>query len=258
MATVADLIIKLKAKSRLQTSEGIEDDDLEVDFADSLIQHNRLYSFASLPVNEEELVLILAWIRLCFRRASKSVMSPASSGTAGFIQNDDSPYKKNIDLANQLQKRYNALVASLPLESSAGGIVVTTVGILDSRSDRVLPPTATPTPPPVLLELAAGESTSVGTTYILNWYTDKFDGYYELVLFHTTGSDALLQTWNFNSDTGVPRILNGASKSSSFTDQDLRSVKVTDINKAVTNRFILVQIGRGSKYTYSNELALSP
>jgi hypothetical protein len=257
MATSANLIASLKLRSGLQTSESFSDDNLSSIITEALRQHNQYLTIATLPVVEEEPVVILSWSKLSLMRASRFAAEASTSGASGYGSDKDSPFNKCLTLAKVLLETYKSLCEQLGIRTSGGSIVVSDLVVKDDRTDILVPYNEVSKPPLIVLALASGESLSQGTTYILEWVTDYYDDFYLFVLFHMTGSVPIYQQWNYSSTTGVEMIHDSATQVASFDNCDTRATKVTGVDKTLTNRFLLVCRGKALKYSYSNELVLS-
>lgn len=256
MATIATLLEQLRSVARIEDSDNLDQSQLELFLTQAMTQHNTGYTYASLPASEEEAVVILAWIRVCLDRATRAAITPGTSGPNGFGQEGESVYSKNTRLADKLRERYAALTGALRVRSSEG----VTLGTLlrdDDELDAQVPLSASVSPSPVILSAPSGQSDTVGTTHIVEWSSEWYSNFSDYLLFHVEGATSLFQAHNFNSDSGVPRILNGATLVASFSDQDQKSCQISELDKSQTNRFLIVSRSRSGKYSYSNELVLN-
>lgn len=252
MATVSSLVDQLKALASIQASELFAAGDLNSYMIAALRQHDKNMSAATLPVSEEEPVITLAWIKVCYVRASRYSSQPNVNGASGYGQDRNSPYNKNMDLAKNLMKRYTELVTDLGIEHGGAGVSVGNLIVKDLSFDGLVPLIANPNIPPLLLA-----ETDFGETFsVLDWTFDTFDNFREFLLFHLIGDAPIFQEWNFNSSVGTPKISDNAKKVFSTLDYRATAVKITDLDKTLVNRFLLVVRSRSENFGYSNEITL--
>lgn len=257
MATLQQLRQRLIQDASITSSENLVFSQLERIISAAITQHNPAYTVSSLPAEEEEAVLLLAWSAVCYRRAAAFAQERDAKGSNGFEHESNTPYRKNIDLAEKLLKRYEIVVSGMGLARSAKGIVVGT--ILAKENDfGSLTPLGQANVPMLSLALTVTPEVSPITSAVMSWSPVSEDlNDYEVLIFTRTGTDPIFQNWNAESDSGIPRIADGTTLLATVSDMAIKSLKVTDMNRAVANRFIAVARNRSLKYTYSNEVAVA-
>lgn len=254
MATMSDLVERLKREAKIEESEGFSDDeDLAVDIADAVARHNPYYTVASLPDSEIGLVMLLAWSKVCLRRATKFAKETDSKGAQGFAADRSTPYTKNIGLAKALEERYKAMADNMGVASSSTAIVQGKLLTKDALLNLVTP-TYLNNVPSVKLTLADS-----GPDYVvLEWDTREYDDFREFLVFAKEGA-AIYQKWNIDSATGTPLILDSATRVADLTQPDQRAIKITGVDRSVeTNHFLVVSRSGSNKYAYSNEVTVAP
>ncbi len=254
--TLAQLVSDLKLSASIDASESFYK-SLAVIVERAITQHNKNLTVNSLPANQAECVVILASIKVCFLRAAAFAKDANVTGANGYGQDRNTPYYKCIELAKQLQEQYKELVEDLGLTDSSGTTI--TVGKLLVKNDEfdTLAPilsSSEPVPDCILSSDEGDDETEV----VLQWATDEFTNFKERYVFHLEGDEAIFQVWNNASATGHKGINDSAVLMQSTSDQGMSAVKITEVNPAVTNRFLVVTRTRFDNYSYSNELVLEP
>ena len=89
--------------------------------ASAFRQHGTVDSLAVLPTAQYDLVVILAWEKVCLFRANAFARASSQSAPQGFGQNKDTPYYKNTLMAKELRERYNRERIQLGLSSMDSG-----------------------------------------------------------------------------------------------------------------------------------------
>lgn len=260
MAVLSTLRDSLKRQARVQPSENFTDPDVEGFINAALREHNSNYTIGTLPAAEEELVLLLGWIRLCHSRAAQWAQAADTGGQARLGQDNDTPFKKNMSLAKSLKLRYDELRIGLGLESKSDVIEVSTSTAQDTWTEAEVPlALSRPLTAPVL-SLAAGESLAEGTTYILKWTVERSENFQEWRLFHmataSNGAATIREEWNQFSAAKTPQISDAAALVKTISDQQILCLRVTGVDKSQRNLFLLVAVSRSGKYSYGNELEL--
>ncbi len=247
------LLPRLKTEASIQASEQFDYvNDLEVDIVDAISQHNQFYNSETLPELEVPLVMLLAWAKVCYRRASRFAQQPNDTGGQGFASDRTTPFNKNIKLAETLIQRYRFLVDSMGLSNTATGIVQGRLTKFDSLINQITP-RSLGVPPVVTLAVSAGESLTDGTTLIIEWVSRAYNNFTSFILFSKIGA-TILQKWNWESATGVPGINDSAIKVVTLTDASQTSLMLTGLDKTQVNHLLLVNRSSSEKYSYSNEL----
>lgn len=256
MASLATLVASLKEVANVTANDVISDTLAGTFLTQALAQHNPLYTVSSLPAREEEAVQILAWIKVCLKRASNVVSQQTAHGPAGFGQDRETPYRKNTDMVGQLQRQYQAVCGRLGLSNDGTGVTVSHLTTLDDRTDAVTPLSLEPTIGPLVLTVT--QSTTNLSIFDFTWDFPTFDNFDSVQLFMveralTETDDALYQEWNYESDTGIPRLLNGATLLTTITRADQKAVRVTELDFLLRHRFLAVLKTRSGHYAYSEE-----
>ncbi len=252
MAVIAALVAELTSLARVEPSEGISNDDLTSAVEQALSQHDKFASAATLPTEEEEPVLTLAWVKVCLIRAAIAAKDGNASGGQGFGMDRNTPYQKNMDMAQKLTLRYATLCNQLKIDRNR--VIVGQLFVRDALFDALVPLLQTKNMPRTLLtqvSYAAG-------ILVVRWATEAFDDFLQMIVFTTQGATPLFQEWNNNSGTGIPKILEGAVKLITMTDPTITSLKITGLDNTQTNRVLLVLKSRSLIYGYSNELVVPP
>ncbi len=255
MATSAvTLAVTLKRRASVQASEDITDDDLAVLLTEALTEHDPDLTFTTLPTNQEYCVILLGWIKVCYVRAGKTSNDNNLSGAAGFGQDRNTPYYKAIDLAKQLRKEYESLCATLSIDPNpaAPSITVSTLRVLNTRYLGVAPLSEAPVPPAPVLSVTE----DAGAEAVLAWTFTDFDDFNAFILYTVSGTNPIYQAWNFNSVTGTPLVSDAAEQIGRYSVEDLRGLKLTEIDRTQITRLLLVVQSASGRYNYSNELTL--
>jgi hypothetical protein len=262
--TLAEMVASLKFKSQVQSSENFDDPEaLELLVTEAGEKHNSTYVISgtscTVPANEKEAIVLLAWIELTFIRAQKFA-TESQSGGGGFSTDRNTPYYKLMDLAKKLDGRYKEVCTTLGLQTfyGSGGITSSevTVESLDLSAqtplETSLPPTAA-----VLTASPAAQANGDGTV-VLSW-TFKDNGNFAFyAICHIEGNESLIQDWNFESESGIPRIHDSANVTK-ITRMDQKSAKVLEltVSSGTKNRFVIAVGSKSGKYSYSNEIVLT-
>lgn len=251
-----DLLKRLKAEASIETSEGFDDElDLTVDIEEAIERHNSSYTADTLPDNEVQLVMLLAWAKICYRRAAKFAKEANSTGGQGFASDRTTPYNKCINLAEMLEKRYRASSDNLGITTSGTSIVVGSLVKFDTLINQITP-RSQGAPPNLRLFVAAGESVSDGDTIILQWDTREYQNFDSFILFTTNDGNRIYELQNQHSATGYPRVRDSAVKVITITDCLQRAIIISNIDKTVQNNFLMLNKSASERYSYSNELLI--
>ncbi len=258
MATATNIASSLEKRASVQASEGITPSDLNELVTAALAEHNFALTFATLPDNQTELVLLLAWIRLCYTRASKIVNDANLSGAAGFGQDRNTPFAKNMQLAASLRSQYDFLCDKLGLDPTpaASSVVVSSLRMADALlSGAPVPLSVAPVPPIPVLSVVGDIS---GTSLIIAWTFAPFEYFYSFILLNLIGTiDPIIkQEWNIISQSTVPRTSNLATVLFTLHDPRQLSLKLIDIDRSQVQRYMIVAKSKAEDYSYSNEISL--
>ena len=257
MASLATLVASLKEVANVTANDVISDTLAGTFLTQALAQHNPLYTFSSLPAREEEAVQILAWIKVCLKRASNVVSQQTAHGPAGFGQDRETPYRKNMDMVAQLQRQYQAICSRLGLGGDGSSISVSYLTTMDDRVDALTPLSLEPAIGPLVFSVV--QSSSNLSVFDLSWDFPAFDNFDSVQLFMVERTaleidEPLLQNWNYDSDTGIPRILNGATLLTTITNPAQKAVRITEVDFLKRHHFVAVLKTRSGHYAYSQEL----
>jgi hypothetical protein len=255
MASEASLVARLKTVAQIQESEGISDDILATFVSDAIVTHNPAYTYASLPLREEELVLTLAAISLCVMRANgwvngNDLKGSTSGASGGYGQERGTPFYKNMKLAEFLQTRYESLVNNLAKgdESGSGTIVMGYLNTKNRVTGALVGESVSPILPVSLVLNAVGE-----TEAIINWNFARSQNFAQLFVF-MSDEPGIKQDWNAEGVGTVPFINTLATLVISFYDQNQKSLKVVDLVPDTKHYFMVATMTRSNRYAYSNEL----
>lgn len=259
--TLTNLINLLKFWGRVQPSEGFHDpDDLTNIITQAVGLHNSAYvvssSACTVPAKEEYVVTLLAWSLLCTVRATKFA-NEASIRADGFVSNRDTPFEKNLKLADLLRKRYEeqCKIIGLTIFAGAGPVRVSQALSVEADTGAMLPFDISQEPP--LVQLTSEGNIGSGTL-ILVFTTTLFDQFAARYVFHSSGSEPLHQPWNFASAV-FPGVDSAATKLMEIGDQRLRQIKLTNLvtTPGTVHRFLVATKTRSDVNGYSNELVLT-
>lgn len=245
MSDPATLRTKLRAEASIEESEGFDDARLDTWFKDAVLKHNSAYTVATLPEEEEEAVVVLAWISVCYARASKVVNSASITGGNGYGADRTNPYNQNMNMAATLQRRYDMIVSEKASDDSSS-VMMGQLNISSDRTDRV---TSGPNRP---FRIALLKKDVTSADLVLYWTAQVASDFCDYYLYVSTSP--ILQDWNFKGNNGVPRINQNATLLAKIETQDLTTLKVEDLEPSTTYYFILVMKNRRSYYYYSNEV----
>ena len=256
MATLANLRNRLIGDASINPVEGIKYSQLDTLLANALLQHNRSYTFASLPATEEEPVLLLAWAAVCYIRAGKVAPENNAQGSNGYAQDRETPFKKNMELAKSLMDRYTLLCTAFGLNTATTGIVVGTILSHNPVTDSLTPLHTAPVP--ALVTVSAEVVEDEDTSALLSWSITRLsEEYFDVMIFTDEGTELMFQPWNIDSDSGIPKVKNGARLLATISDPQQTVVKVEDMDRSVANRFLVVVRSGSLKYAYGNEVTVA-
>ena len=277
----AALLASLVARGQFSSSEGVFNSlNTYVDDAYQEHQPDANMDYTLLPTNEYQLVVLLAWSRACVSRAS--FIAPQSSlktgGGAMFGSDRDTPFSKNLKLAEYLLAEYHRLKGAFAENASpvddveaAGDISVGDLfrkdELLDARTPLYIAPTMR------VSSLAVGAITSdTGSgngSVILSWAAMENNSYGELYLIQSP-SAGIYQAWNLDGNavagtsatpsiagslTVIPFCSTLASIIYRTTDSFRRSAKVINL-AAGTYYFTFAVRDTTSQYLYTNEVTV--
>lgn len=254
MANINELVAELTDLSNVETSEKISTGSLQKYIEDAVKAHDKQLTVQTLPPDEEEPVLTLAWIKVCLIRAAKFSKQSNLAGGQGFGSDSKTPYDKQMNMVKSLTERYSDLCGKLRINRN--GIVLGQLFVRDDIFDAVVPLFETPDMPPIHLSLAQASNNNA----IIQWKTDKnFSDFFQCILIYLESpTDCIFQKWNFDSAVGIPNLNNSAAVLHTFNDPTVLSAKVQNLDMTATHRFMVVWRTRTYRYVYSNEITVTP
>ena len=259
--SLLSLVTTLKTRSQIQSSDGISDSLLESFLTSSLAYHNPTYTWDTLPVREEELVILLAWIMVCETRAAQFVnesdLSSSSSGLAGgYGQDRNTPFNKNMALIKYLKQRYSDIAKAVAspdsgMSSSEGQVVLGTLYRSDDLADALVPLQTSPVP-----SIAVSAGIVSATNLVLKWSFPSFENYHSVILYKST-APSIREEWNHDTVSDIPEISSEAERLIDIRDQSQKAIRVINLSPSTQYYFLAVLKTNSFRFSYSNELALT-
>lgn len=220
--------------------------------------------FSVLHVLERRLIVYLAWISVCYSRASalapQASQKPGSNTGYGFGTDRDTPFNKCMSLATKLREQYDALKEEFDSKygdangaDGGDGSGDVEVGVL-TRKEEYLSVTV-PYKQANAVPILTFESYAAGVgEVLLGW--SKFDpaNFQEAYVFRSSVA-GIHQKWYHDGNSGVPFVAAAATKIYTTTDYLSKQIKQTAL-PAGTYYFVLVVKSINEVYTYSDELTL--
>lgn len=258
------LVARLKSRASVQDIEPVKV-ELPAIMDDALLEHtpdNALLDYLRLATFEHELVLLLAWARVCDARASLSAPQASIKTPGGFGSDRDTPFYKNQKLAETLRARYqelkSRLAASSSSENPSGDITVGDLYRRDEFIDTDVPlSTVPPLPAPILSASSIVGQTAGGAelgSVVLDWPARALASFDGLVMFQSS-APGIYQSWRVDQNANVPQIAAAAEEIFRTTDSLRRGVKLSGL-LAGTYYFLLAQRDTSNRYAYSNEVTV--
>jgi hypothetical protein len=254
MASMTDLIAELTDLANIQSSENFTTASLTAYICRAIKMHDKNLTIQTIPCDEEEPIVTLAWIKVCLVRASKFAREANISGAKGFGMDQKTPYDKQMDLVRKLTDRYSELCAKLRINRNQ--VVLGQIFVRDDIFDALVPLFQTPDAPVILLRAGCVSSNGV---VVLQWSVENYSDFFQVLVFWYENQLApIYQEWNFDSANGIPNTNNSATVLHTFNDPTVLSAQVTGLDPTQTHRFLLVFRSRTYRYIYSNELVVTP
>lgn len=258
MATVTQIVEVLRKEAQCETNE-YDDAMLFQWVVEAILEHNAAYAEdgSDLPTKEEQLVRILAQIKVCNGRASREANQASLRSGQGYGADRDTPYYKNIDLASKLRVRYNAMCERMGIAGATediGNVVVGRLSVVDSSisartpyaQDRVILKAS------VLTELSV-----TATSCKLEWTRNTDETFDEYIVFGRSNA-AVLDAANIEPSHGIPKIHDSATRLLTVYDPRANAREFTGMTTGVPYRFVVVTKNRQGTYAYSSELIVTP
>lgn len=268
------MAIRDTIKSRLIGRAGISAQESCNTYLDSYLdeavaEHDSSYApagvadYSLLPVSEYELVLLLAWVRVCEFRASNAAPQPSLRGVgAGFGSDRDTPFAKNMAMAKYLRQQYDNLKSTLESQESENGTGDITLGELyrkDDLIDAAVPLTVAPLLKAPTLSYASVVDVQTGGadlgSVIVSWTAVLSEYFSELFLFKSSTA-GIVQMWNETPASGIPFVSADASQIYATTDNFSKAVKNTSL-AAGTYYYVMAMRDTNGRYSFSNEIAVT-
>lgn len=247
MSTIATLVTQLSGDAAIQASERIAPERLTKLITGAIAKHAPEYSGDNLPDTEDEAVVVLAWVELCYIRAATFVNSPDTQGTNGIGANRDNPYQRNMGMAARLAERYARIVGENETPDSATDVLQGKL-IVKNRLSGAYEGAHKPA---ITLSLSKGAVTT--TTAILRWEAPLRDDFTDYFLFQHTAPE-IRADWNAHKVQGVPGVHPDAEFLIKIPSQAQNAVKVTDLEIGTEYYFLLVMKTLRDNNYYSNAL----
>lgn len=250
---------KATALSTLRTNACIPsteytDTQLNVWLDDALNQHTKVYTFDTLPARQIDAVVLLAWIKVCYARASKASMYFSISGREGSI-NKAEIVSNNLQLVTQLREEYITLCGRLGI-SAAPEIVVSDFEIMDESVGAETPTEVHQAPQvPVLVA-----SDWAGTTVTLSWgeaVPRNTFSRYEIYF----GTESGLEDRTTLGEDNPVHLGVSATKATfikSLTSIEKNCISIGDLNPAIDYYFVIVLVDINGRIAVSNEVFCGP
>jgi hypothetical protein len=255
MATLESMLATLKEKAVIRTEESLSDPFLTSLLQEAIIEHNPVYSIASLPTPEVYPVILLAWIKLCHTRASKEVNTSNIKGggmSAPFSQENKTPYDKNMSLAARLREAYNHMMASMGgvVGTDKNTIAVSTIVVQSMITDALTPGFAAPyLPAPVLSKEAVEDEPD---SIVLTWTSANTSQFMNFILMFSM-NEGIHESWNSRGKNSIPYVSSDSEKIWESSNQNQKTVKIEDLETG-DNYFIVILKSADGRYSYSNEV----
>lgn len=251
MADKPTMLATLRAYTACTTTE-FDDTKLNDWLDKALAQHNRKYTFASLPVAEVDLVLFLAWIKVAMARAGQATQYYSLSGRA--ISGDKSQVmRNNLELMRELRQEYVTACGRTGI-NPAPEIIVSEFTVLDESISGYTPVNANIAPDPVLLT----PTYASGATATLSWTEAKpRDAFVKYQVF--VGTTAGLQDLTTLTDENPTYPGVDASKATllgTYTDIWKTAIKASGLVAGTTYYFVVVLSDCNRRLSISNEVSV--
>lgn len=260
--------------ARLKAKAGISDQEPCLQYLgdyldEALVEHSGVIDpdFTVLPKREQELVILLGWVRVCEFRASNAAPQPSLRGFgsgaqagAGFGGDRDTPFKKSMDMAKYLRDKYTDLRALLESgdDDGSGDITVGELYRRDELIDASVPFHTSPgLQAPLLSFLTAIGVTAGGADQgcaIFEWPATLAENFSLLTVFRASQA-GIRQMWNADGVSGVPFILPTASKVYETSDNIAKGLKEKNL-AAGTYYYVIVVKDTSGVWSFSNEVAV--
>ncbi len=262
MATLDDLERRVTSNAQIKSNESINSEMVRDFLIQALYRHAPEFEgdFSLLPAVQEEPVVLLAWISICYARASKAApevnLNITRTTSTSMGQDRSTPVDKNIKLAQALEARYKAITEAVGGTTTTVQINFGDIQQGELYRENSLTDATTETAVKILTASVLSIGTPVANEVVLSWTGNADSNFQEYIVFQSLTS-GIYQSWNNSSSSGVPLISNSASKLIKFTDRFKLSIKVSDLTSATTYYYLIVTKSTNGRYVYSNEVSVS-
>lgn len=247
MSTIATLVTRLQDEAGIESSEDFSPDRLTRIVSDAILKHAPQYQNDSLPDEQDEAVVVQAWISVCFIRAGKLANQPDTTGGTAAGANRDSPYYRNMDMVTRLTARYNRIVESLKSPDASGDIQQGSLVVKNRRTQAFEGPIR----PAFRISLEKGTVTA--TSIILRWNSPERADFADFYIF-TSPEPELHAEWSAEKVSTVPNINPAATFLIKIGSPNQKSIKLEDLDPGTEYYFLVVMKTLRAHHYYSNEL----
>jgi hypothetical protein len=258
MATVTQIVDVLRREAQCDTSE-YDEAIVSLWVGEAILEHNAALSFdgSDLPVKEEQLVRMLAQIKICNARAAREANQASVRSSQGFGSDRDTPYYKNADMVARLRARYTTMCSAMGIAgatSGAGTIVVSRLSVVDGSTGVRAPYVMD------VIPLSASKLTELAvaiTSCKIEWTENTDETFDEYLVFGRENS-AVLDPANIQPTHGIPKIADLATRLCTIYDPRLNAREFVGMTTGVPYHFVVVTRNKQGRYAYSNELVVTP
>lgn len=255
--SVEDIRDEVLVDFAVSDSENIAETTIDRYVAEAIGEHNAAYAIdaSDLPAREVPLVKLLVGIKLTNLRASVWATKNNLTSSTGYGSDRDTPFNKLTKQALALRAEYDKKCAAMGIASGSGSdtslIVQGQLSVVDSEYEFRTPYTNDKTP--FVAPTLGIIGTAASTLLSLLWNKCQETTFQSYVLFYKQGANVTMyDETNWDSDAGVPRIVDDALNLWSTNDVTKNSLKVTGLSPLTDYTFILAVSNRQNKWVYSN------
>jgi len=250
MSVLSSLAARLRANASIQVSE-YDDTQLETWITDAIHQHNRKYTFQTLPEYEQEAVVYLAWIKTCYARASRASMYYSVGGREGSV-NKAEIVSNNIQLVSFLREEYITLCERIGVNPAAE-IIVSDVTKFDPSAHMMTPVSAHRPPAASTLYALNFTGTEVDLTWTEAKPSDTFVRY-RLWVGNSPGLADLTTVGDEDAEyNGVDT--SKATLLKTYDDKWRNSCRISGLSTGSAYYFIVVLEDINGRFSVSNEVS---
>jgi len=230
------------------------DTQINVWLDDALHQHTKEFSFDTLPERQNDAIVLLSWIKVCYARASKASLYFSVGGKEGST-NKAEIVSSNLQLVTQLREEYTVLCGRLGI-NAAPEIIVSDATILDGSVNAETPTEAWAAPDTPVLVASAWDGTSVTLSWDEAHPRTSFSRY---ELYY--GTEAGLEDLRTLGEDGIEHL--GVSPTKAIYIRALVSIEkvcigLTDLVAETDYYFVVVIVDINGRIAVSNEVSCGP